>query len=284
MASGGQTSNSPTLNSPPKSWAQIASVASHYNDNSPLHNAQVLSKLKESTMEFVKIDDDDALSRARLHFQHFLYGKFYGKTPSFNQVQTFLVTKWAEIGEVMISNLPSGFFLIRCAFHDVIQRLLLEGPWSINGIILQLSTWCPFFEPVFAKLNTAIIWVQLHNLPVKFWDGNTFESISGHLCNLLKIDDLTVSLSRSKYARVCIEIYLSKPLSKGFWIGNDQCRVFIIVLYERLPTFCYSCDVVGNGSNASTVKPTTGMPLPLHLLVHHEGMRSVMGDHRMLLI
>lgn len=135
-----------------------------------------------------------------------------------------------------------------------------------HGIILQLSSWRPFFEPAFTKLTTAAIWVQLHNLPIEFWSGDTLETITGHLGILLKIDDLTASMTRTKYARVCIELDLSKPLSKGFWLGDELQRVFVVVLYERLPTFCYSCGVIGHGPNtcnrSSATRSVKASPYP----------------------
>lgn len=158
------------------------------------------------------------------------------------------MAKWKEIGDVLISNLPKGFLLIWCSSHKVMQQLLLEGPWS--GIILQLSPWQPFFEPSLSKLNTATIWVKFHNLPVDFWDGESLEVITAHIGHLPMVDELTTSLSRSKFACVCIQIDLSKPLSCVFWIGDSQHRVFIVVLYERLPTFCFTCGLIGHGSNA----------------------------------
>lgn len=46
-------------------------------------------------------------------------------------------------------------------------------------------------------------------------------------------------------------------------------RVFVIVLYERLPTFCYTCGMVGHGTNACSRRLTTGnagvTPLPCSL-------------------
>lgn len=140
--------------------------------------------------------------------------------------------------------------LIGCASHETIQRLLTDGPWSLNGLTLQLTPWQPFFEPAFAKLTSGVIWVQLHNLPVELWDGESLDTIIAHLGNLVKVDDLTLSLSRSKYARVCVEIDLSKPLCRGFWVGDDSHQVFVVVLYERLPMFCYSCGVIGHGSKS----------------------------------
>ncbi|XP_039118901.1 uncharacterized protein LOC120255061 [Dioscorea cayenensis subsp. rotundata] len=249
MASGGHTPQPPPSHPSPPSWAQIASKVTSTQETSPLYNPAILNKLKESTSEFIKLDND-TLNRARLRFQHSLFGKFFGKPPLFEQVKIFLLKKWENIGEVLISDLPNGFILIRCPNDNVLQRLLSEGPWTINGIILQLSPWRPYFEPSFTKLTTAAIWIQLHNLPIEFWSGDTLETVSSHLRRLLKIDELTLSLTRTKYARICLELDLSKLLSKGFWLGDDIHRVFVVVQYERLPTFCYSCGVIGHGSSS----------------------------------
>lgn len=200
-----------------------------------------------------------------MKFQTALYGKLFGKSPSFEQVKSSLIDKWAGIGETFISDLPNGFLLIRCSSEKVMERLLLEGPWTVNGMILQLSPWKPFFEPSFAKLSTAAIWVQFHNLPVEYWDGDTLETIANNFGTLIKIDEFTTTLVRSKYARVCIEVDLSKPLCRGFWIGDDFHRVFVVVMYERLPMFCYNCGLIGHGSSSCTkVMPTGagGPPMP----------------------
>lgn len=52
-----------------------------------------------------------------------------------------------------------------------------------------------------------------------FWDGDILETITSHIGPILKVDDLTVSLTMSKYARVCLEIHLSKLLCLVFGWG-----------------------------------------------------------------
>ncbi|XP_039146855.1 uncharacterized protein LOC120284118 [Dioscorea cayenensis subsp. rotundata] len=241
----------------PKSWAQIASSLRQSSDNSLLHNTHILNKLKETTTNFIRLDSV-TMSRARMKFQHALYGKLFGKPPHFDQVKTNLLAKWSIFGEVTISNLPNGFLLIKCSSQKTMQHLLLDGPCSVNGLILQLSPWKPFFEPTFAKLSIAAIWLQLHNLPVEFWEGETLETIVGQFGTLLKVDDFKSSLSRSKYARICVEIDLSKPLSRGFWIGDNLHQVFVVVLYEQLSTFCYTCGMISHGSNFYSRSVTPG--------------------------
>ena len=46
------------------------------------------------------------------------------------------------------------------------------------------------------------------------------------------------------YACVCVELDLSQPLERGVWVDDGDQKKFIIILYERLPTFSYNCGVV----------------------------------------
>lgn len=83
MASGGQPPISSTPHLPCKSWENSEnSTFTHYSENSPLHNINILKKLKEKTTDFVKLDAD-ALAKARMRFQYAIYGKLFGKPPPF---------------------------------------------------------------------------------------------------------------------------------------------------------------------------------------------------------
>lgn len=262
MASGGQPPPASHLS---KTWADVAAAAQRKPPSSLLVDGPMLNKLKANMSEFLQLDCD-TISRARQCFQSSLYGKFYGKSPPFEQVKEILSSKWNDLGSYQISDLPNGCLLIRCGTMEAMQRLLFEGPWAVNSNILQLGPWQPFFEPAFMKLSTAAIWIQLYNFPVEFWDGESLESISSLLGRLLKIDDFTSSMSRSKYAWICIEIDLAKPLKQGFWLGDDGHRVFVVVLYERIPIFCYKCGLIRHGSNNYSHRSFDGPehPLPPH--------------------
>lgn len=48
----------------------------------------------------------------------------------------------------------------------------------------------------------------------------------------------------------CVEIDLSKPLKRGFWIGDDDNGCMMTVFYECLPVFCFKCGLVGHGEGS----------------------------------
>lgn len=59
----------------------------------------------------------------------------------------------------------------------MVNEVLWVSPWTVNGLVLQLTLWKDHFQPVFEKLHLAAIWVQLHHLLIEYWSGEVLELI-----------------------------------------------------------------------------------------------------------
>lgn len=101
----------------------------------------------------------------------------------------------------------------------------------MNGFTLQLVPWQPYFELAFTKLTKAMVWLQLHDLLVELWDGESLETLMEPIGKLMKVDELTMKLARARYARVCLEIDLAQLLKRGCWIEDREARIFVMILY-----------------------------------------------------
>lgn len=44
-----------------------------------------------------------------------------------------------------------------------------------------------------------------------------------------------------------MEVDLSQPLQLGTWVNYGNHSVFVLILYEKLPVFYYSCSGIGHG-------------------------------------
>lgn len=150
-----------------------------------------LARLKATVSDTVRVDADIKL-RAQIRFQLALYGKLFGKSSLFEMVKTILLGLWKTLGVVHISDMSNGYLLIRCETEVTKQHLLFGGPWSVNGLTLQLVPWQPYFEPAFTKLTKAMVWLQQHNLTVELWDGESLETITEPIGRLLKVDEFTL--------------------------------------------------------------------------------------------
>lgn len=41
------------------------------------------------------------------------------------------------------------------------HNIMFEGPWTINGLVLQLAPWHPYFQLIYAHLSIVATWLQL---------------------------------------------------------------------------------------------------------------------------
>ncbi|CAN1132896.1 hypothetical protein LINPERHAP2_LOCUS7322, partial [Linum perenne] len=77
--------------------------------------------------------------------------------------------------------------------------------------------------------------------------------IGNHIGRTVRLDLATSDGARARYARVCVEVDLSKPLLGKYMIGD---RVFYVE-YECLENICHTCGIHGHSTNSC---PTTRIP------------------------
>lgn len=178
----------------------------------PLLGPHILEKLKTTITEVHHVDSECKI-RAQQRFQYAFYGKLFDKTLDFEYVKTTLLGLWSFVDFVQILDMPNGFFLIHCASHNVMQKVLFGGQWMVEALPCKRSYGIHALSRPFTKLCIATIWIQLHTLLVDFWDAETLKTITESLGKLLKVDKHTASLSRTRFVRSCLEINLTKPLA-----------------------------------------------------------------------
>lgn len=115
------------------------------------------------------------------------------------------------------------------------------------------------------KLSLAAVWIQIYHLPIELWSGEILEQVASQFGRVLKVDDFTIDRSRDKFARICVELDLEQPLQPRTWVKYGGFSSFVLVLYEKIPVFCYRCGKIGHGkahcsSAGSRLRP--GKPVP----------------------
>ncbi|CAN1153887.1 hypothetical protein LINPERPRIM_LOCUS14994, partial [Linum perenne] len=77
------------------------------------------------------------------------------------------------------------------------------------------------------------------SVPIHFFNHTTDIRIGNHIGRTIRLDLATSEGARARYARVCVEVDLSKPPLDKYMIGD---RVFYVE-YECLENICYTCDI-----------------------------------------
>lgn len=258
MASGSLSPGSSDF--PPfASWAQLFRAANPppaSTSAASLKASAMLSKIHEATSDEVVIDPV-LLESSREKWRSCLLGKFLGRPPPTHIILRDAKAQWDLSCSLSILEMAGGFFCFRFQddYHEDFLRVLADGPWSLGGRVISLMPWREDFHPLTEKISTAPVWLRFEALPQEYWHTPILESLANCFGKFLKIDDFTLRNEKARFARVCVEVDLSKPLKAGARIGPAGGLFFQSVAYENLPVFCYSCGHLGHNVSSCPSKP-----------------------------
>ena len=151
--------------------------------------------------------------------------KVLGRNISIANLNRRLREMWKPQGAMFVVDLPCQFFMIRFEREDEYLSALTGGPWRAFGSYLLVQAWSPEFDPLRDEITTTPIWVRLMNIPLSLYHTSILMGIAGSLGKPVKVDMTTLHVERARFARMCIEVDLAKPL-KGTLLLNGE-RYFV---------------------------------------------------------
>lgn len=122
---------------------------------------------------------------------------------------------------------------------------------------LSLRPWEQFFKLSSRNVSLVAVWIWLYELPIEPYEAEVLRQIEEFIGKVLRIDTHTATEARGKYARLCIQIDINKPLINTILIGRFEQSI----LYEGIQRLCFSCGKVGHLKEACshTIQKGTGM-------------------------
>lgn len=124
----------------------------------------------------------------------------------------------------------------------IMNMLSWGGPWMIMDHYLMVKDWVPNFDPATDETKKLIVWVRFPDLPVEYYDYDFLMKLGEKIGEPKNIDDATSLVSRGKFARMCVEVDLAKPLIAKFKLRKKVRRIE----YEGLHLVCFNCGVYGH--------------------------------------
>ncbi|CAN1800487.1 hypothetical protein LINPERHAP1_LOCUS22551 [Linum perenne] len=116
--------------------------------------------------------------------------------------------------------MSNSFFLVRFSNEDDYQRAAFECPWKIFDYYITVAWWTPDFNEE-APIRKILTWVRLPKLPIQYFNYKAVERIGNHIGKTIHLDLATEEGARARYARVCVEVDLARPLL-GKYIIEDR--------------------------------------------------------------
>ncbi|KAI9083401.1 hypothetical protein K1719_034615 [Acacia pycnantha] len=126
--------------------------------------------------------------------------------------------------------------------NDDYMGALTGGPWVILDAYLNVARWRPEFCPKKSKIESVVAWVRLPDLPAPLFDKKFLLNLGNAIGKAIRLDIHTAQRARGKFARMCVELDLTRPLIPEFNVDGKV----LSVVYESLGLLCTKCGWVGH--------------------------------------
>ncbi|XP_021823959.1 uncharacterized protein LOC110765193 isoform X1 [Prunus avium] len=183
-----------------------------------------------------------AMSRLCKPWENALIIKLLGRSHTYNYLHARLQQKWGLKGGWKLVDLMHDYFVVKFDLEEDLNFVLTGGLWIIAGQYLVMQHWRPGFCPATAQTTRMAAWVRVSAIQLECFDVWALKRIGNLLGRLLKIDALTTSQNRGKFARLCVELDLTKPLEAFIQIN----QTWYNIEYEGLPEICFLCGRYGH--------------------------------------
>ncbi|KAK2387120.1 zinc ion binding / nucleic acid binding protein [Trifolium repens] len=180
--------------------------------------------------------------------------KLLGRRIGYKALETRLKQMWVKKGIINIIDLGNDYYLVTFSHEFDHETALLNGPWFIYDHYLTVKEWSPDFHPQSDTIKNVAVWVRISGLPIEYYDAKVLKTIGNKIGSTVKVDKNTLMQERGKYARICVEVDLTKSLLAMFMIKGRKYNVE----YEGLHLLCKTCGKFGHYSDGCPEKGKIG--------------------------
>lgn len=142
----------------------------------------------------------------------------------------------------LLIDLENDFFIVKLSSREEFVRAMSEGPWMVGDNYLHVQRWRHNFNAEAARIYSLPVWVRFPTLPVEYYSEAWLRYVGNQIGKTIKVDNTTLATARGRFARVCVEIDLVKPLLASYRLRGIDYHI----QYEGLQDICFSCGKFGH--------------------------------------
>ncbi|XP_057432231.1 uncharacterized protein LOC130724985 [Lotus japonicus] len=177
-----------------------------------------------------------------------------GKKLGYRLMKNKLMSLWRLSGECDLIDVDNGFYIVKFDREVDRDKVIGGGPWMIFDHYLAVSTWSPEFISPAARVKKTLAWIRIPGLNVAFFNESYLLSAARVIGKPVKLDRSTLRAERGRFARICVELDLNKPVIgkiclEEFWYNIE---------YEGLHVICTKCGCYGHRT-----RECSGMVIPV---------------------
>ncbi|XP_062100604.1 uncharacterized protein At4g02000-like [Humulus lupulus] len=180
-----------------------------------------------------------------------LVGKIlYDRSTDYNSFRNVMASLWRAVKGMFVKELEINKYLFQF-FHELDIKRVLEGsPWTFNHTLIILERLSLGENPRMVILNKLEIWVQVYDLKPGFMSDRILKACGAYMGQFVASCPKNYTGIWREYLRVRVKIDIEKPLKRRMKIFTSKTDFFWATFkYERLPTFCFVCGVLGHSES-----------------------------------
>lgn len=173
-------------------------------------------------------------------------GRKVGYTYLFRRIKTL----WKPKANMEMVAIENDYFLVRFHSKDDYEFAKYEGPWMVLDHYLIVNQWMPNFDPSVDNTEKLLVWIRFPTLPIEYYDREFLMRVGEKVGTPIRVDHATGQAERGKFARMCVEVDIKKPLLAKFRLRRTVRKIE----YEGLHLVCFQCGVYGHRQEACPAK------------------------------
>lgn len=153
---------------------------------------------------------------------------------------------------------PTGYTLFKFECEEDRALVLANGPYSLVGVPWMMKEMPPFFQFDDDCFNNIPVWVKFPMLPLELFGEEALNIVASFVGRPLMTDQFTKDLTKGAYARVLVEVDVTKPLVRELSLEMPNGKKIVQpVLFEIEPKICLKCRTLGHNKEECRGKGPT---------------------------
>ena len=153
---------------------------------------------------------------------------------------------WKTAAGWKMGPLGKGYYDFHFDVVEDYKKIWAAGTVNLKPGLLRFSQWIEGFKLLAQKQTHVSLWICLMELPQEYWRERTLKEIASAVGTPIDIDGPTRNRSFGHYARILVDIDLSKKAYDEVLVERDSFAFMVEIQYERRPLFCHHCYSIGH--------------------------------------
>ncbi|XP_019197739.1 PREDICTED: uncharacterized protein LOC109191568 [Ipomoea nil] len=173
--------------------------------------------------------------RLRRPWRRSLILRVLGRTVSYSYLHQRLTRMWKPEAVFDLIALNNDFFIGKFESLRDYDTAKFGGPWMILDHYVTVQEWEPNFDTRNRKTQKILAWICFPAIPIEYFDDEFLKKIGKTIGRPVRIDTTTSLASIGKFARVCVELDITKPLVSKFVLHEADWPIE----YEGIHLICF---------------------------------------------